>query len=138
MIMKGFLWFIGVLVIFSVSSYFYIHSYGIYYYGQSDTFKVGIGEMVTIKFDRNNNGGYWYCWANEKQCDHVKLVEHEGVDNIVSFLGFKGAGGVVRLEFKGIRSGVDTLKIGNCSDIWPADSLNMYDYTNIFIIKVEE
>lgn len=136
--MKYFLIYISALTIIGLFSYFYTHEYRIYNISDNEIFTVNINETFTVKFNRDRSGECWHCWANEKQCPNIQLVKRESYGNIFSFFGFKDAGGVEKLVFKGTALGVDTAYIGNCCVDIPADSLDVYDYTNRFVVKVVE
>lgn len=77
-------------------------------------YNINLGETFKIKLHANNSTGYSNCWINEYKSDKVKLINERYKSSLREKFGYVGAGGTVIWTFKGIKPGMDTIKIANC------------------------
>ena len=67
---------LGKVVVFfllAILSYWYWYSHGLYNTGESDKFKLRVGETVFFKLDHNGSTGYSEFWANDSLAKCVSL-----------------------------------------------------------------
>ena len=105
------------LLIFSLVGlglYFYLDNHNYYQQGDSDKFKISIGDSFTIKVSENGSTGFSNCWINENNCQFVKLLDRQYQSSWVEKSGSIGSGGTVALTFVGTTIGTDTIKISDC------------------------
>lgn len=130
-----------VAFIILVLSILYYREFEDYYKsGENDSFEIRVGQEFQIKLDENGSTGYSHCWLNEKNNTLLKKVKEEYSPSLNSRFGYIGSGGLIEITFKGLKVGVDTIKIANCSF---RDGENCVDYNqentksdNEFIIKI--
>ncbi|MEN9638662.1 MAG: Chagasin family peptidase inhibitor [Bacteroidota bacterium] len=112
-----------ILVVIASIAIGYLKSYSNYYeLGESDYFKLKVGEEVTIKFDSNGSTGYHHEWINRDQCRHTHLIMEDYSPSLQSRMGYVGSGGTEYWTFKSASIGVDTIII----DHIPPDYFHQY------------
>ena len=83
--------------------------------GENDSFEINVGQEFRIRLYENGSTGYSNCWLNEKNNALLKIVKKEYSQSLNSRFGYAGSGGLIEITFKGLKVGVDTIKIANCS-----------------------
>ena len=103
-------------------------------YGDSFTFKIGIGESFTIKMRLNHSTGFMNCWTNKSKCNFVRKINREYDPSLFS-MNCEGCSGTESWTFEGTKNGTDTIKIyscfgGNC-DFYLGDSIPLVSKDSI-------
>lgn len=99
-----------------VSSILYYREFEDYYKsGEKDSFEIKVGQEFNIRLFENGSTGYSNCWLNEKNNTLLKKVKEEYSQSLNSRIGYIGSGGLIEITFRGLKVGVDTIKIANCS-----------------------
>lgn len=109
--------------------------------GTTGTFTINLGETVQFQLPENGSTGYQNCWINSTHCTSIVLVSKNYSSSLQSKLGYIGSGGRVTFKFKGLKKGIDTVKIAycptgverkNCSEF----SIDSVKTDNVFIMNV--
>ena len=102
-----------IITVLSVCYYLEFEDY--YRIGEKDYFNIKVGQELQIKLYENGSTGYTNCWLNEKNNTMLIKVKEEYSQGLYARLKYDGAGGINKISFKGIKVGVDTIKIAHCS-----------------------
>lgn len=114
-------------VILILSILYYLEFEDYYKAGENDTFEIKIGKEFQIRLYANGSTGYSNYWLNEKKNGLIiKKVKEEYSQNLYSRMGYIGSGGIIKITFKGLKVGKDTIKIAYC----PFKGEKIYDYYN--------
>lgn len=106
---------LSIIVMLAIISVIYIYdNYNYYKPGENSSFKLKIGEKFTVKLHENPSTGYLNCWLNENSVTCLEKVSENYEAGLNSKLGYMGAGGNLKITFKAVKKGIDTLKIGSC------------------------
>lgn len=81
-------------------------------------YNIDVGDEFTISLKSNSTTGYSWQWVNKQSVEAVDSVDWRYITLNTNLIG---AGGTEKWTFKGIKSGVDTLKM-IYSRPWEADS----------------
>jgi predicted secreted protein len=129
-------------IILVLSILYYLEYEDYYESGENDSFEIKVGQEFHIRLYENGSTGYSNCWINEKNNPLFKKVKEEYSQSLNARLGYIGSGGLIEMTFKGLKVGVDTIKIANCSF---RDGEKCTDYNtentksdNEFIIKITD
>jgi hypothetical protein len=117
--------------------------------GEKGNYKINVGETIKVNIYVNGSTGYSNCWLNEKKSDCVAFIENKWWPSLPEMVGLIGAGSSETLVFKGIRTGIDTIKIGSCPTgreqrdcSWYTENSvrpeNEVSLVNEFVVVVEE
>lgn len=136
--MKNFFKIVLLSFLVFIGSCVYVHYYNISGNNEHASFDIDVDDELSFKFRENPTIDAAHKWVNKSKCKHVVLVDRNYTGNFFAFCGFKGAGGTLKMTFKGISPGVDTIKIGCCeAPELDEDTLNR-EGTNRFVVSVEE
>lgn len=126
------------LIFFIAFYYFEFEDY--YKNGTINKINIKVGQELNIKILENASTGFVNCWLNEEKNLILIKVKEDFIPGLNSRLGYIGSGGIKKITFKGIKIGIDTVKIARCSFI---DYKKCSDYNEKntesdyqFIIKV--
>ncbi len=105
--------------------------YGCNSYKNKDIYEITVGETVEIYY--TTNSCCYYCVANEKTLEHVKIVQKKVVDNAPEDCA--GCDYTVALIFEGKSVGIDTVELKLITGSNDCDSTDVKPEK--YIIKVK-
>jgi predicted secreted protein len=94
-------------------------------------YEVSIHKYFTLELVSNKTTGYAWTWTNRKLVSIVDTFGYKYVDNNTSLAG---RGGREVWNFKGIKPGVDTIKLAYCRS-WDAKSTIQ---TKTIVVRVKK
>ena len=86
--------------------------------GSLQDYNIDVGDEFTISLKSNSSTGYSWQWVNKQSVEAVDSVDWRYITLNTNLVG---AGGTEKWTFKGIKSGVDSVKM-TYSRPWEADS----------------
>ena len=129
-----------VFFLLAILSYWYWYSHGLYNTGESDKFKLRVGQTVFFKLDHNGSTGYSEFWANDSLAKCV-ILDHTNYHRPVWNWFKNGVGGMKTYYFKATQPGTDTVKMVTASPAYFHPEGYGYKDTpiliNTFVFEVE-
>jgi len=83
-------------------------------------FEIAVNEGFQLELASNPTTGFAWKWINK---DLVSIVDSTGMEYIPDSPVLTGSGGKERWTFKGIKSGIDTLKLEYCRSWDPTSTV---------------
>ena len=91
---------------------------------------IPVNGQIKIELQSNPTTGYSWQWKNKSS---VNIVDTINFQYVPAKTGLMGSGGVEHWQFKGIKSGIDSIKLIYCR---PWDSTSVVQ-TKIFVVRVK-
>lgn len=93
-------------------------------------YEIGVNESFQVELDSNPSTGFAWKWINKDSVLIVELFDNEYIPNTPVLTG---SGGKEIWKFRGIKSGIDTIKLEYCRSWDPASTVS----SKAIVVKVK-